>query len=198
MPTPPKLVFASHNTHKVAEMRELLKGMYRIEGLSDIGFHEALPEPFDTFEANALSKATHVFKNTGLPCFADDSGLVVDALDGRPGVLSARYAGLHKSDSENVAKVLSELAGQEHRTARFVAVIAFRWRASDFFSCRGEVKGSISLQPEGLGGFGYDPVFIPAGFESTFGILPASLKNRISHRARAMEKFLEFLPSITL
>lgn len=190
------LVFASHNTHKVTEMRELLKGQYVVTGLSEIGFHDELPEPYDTFEANALSKAQHVFLKTGLACFADDSGLVVDALGGRPGVFSARYAGPQKSDADNIQKLLSELQGKQIRTARFVAVIAFQWNPSDTFTCRGEVEGRISDQPQGHGGFGYDPIFIPAGFESTLGVLPAAFKNRISHRAKALQQFLEFLPTV--
>jgi len=190
------LVFASHNAHKVTEMNMLLKDQYSVIGLSEIGFHDELPEPYDTFEANALSKAKHVFLNTGLACFADDSGLVVDALGGRPGVFSARYAGPQKSDADNIHKLLSELQGEHVRSARFVAVLAFQWNTSDFFTCRGEVEGKISDRPEGHSGFGYDPVFIPAGFESTFGVLPAVVKNRISHRAKALQKFLAFLPTL--
>jgi XTP/dITP diphosphohydrolase len=188
-----QLLFASANRHKLEEIRQIIPADYRLSGLNDYSILEEIPEPFDTFEANATAKASYVYQKTHIPCFADDSGLVVDALDGRPGVLSARYAGEHKSSEENVRKVLSELTGIQDRTARFVAVIAFQQNDQDVFLFRGSVEGRITYAPSGTGGFGYDPVFIPAGFDQTFAELSPVLKNQISHRAMAMRLFLHFL-----
>jgi len=188
-----QLLFASANRHKLKEMRQLIPDMYRLSGLSDFSIHEEIPEPFDTFEANAAAKASYVYQKTGIPCFADDSGLVVDALDGRPGVLSARYAGEHKKSEENIRKVLSELMSRQDRTARFIAVIAFQQNETDVFLFSGSIEGTIAYAPFGAGGFGYDPVFIPAGFDQTFAQLSPTLKNQISHRARAMQLFLNSL-----
>lgn len=190
-----QLLFASANRHKVEEIRQILPADYRLSGLNDYSIHEEIPEPFDTFEANATAKASYVYQKTGIPCFADDSGLVVDALDGRPGVLSARYAGEQKSSEENVRKVLSELAGKQDRAARFIAVIAYQANEKDVFLFRGNIEGTITNAPLGSGGFGYDPVFIPAGFDLTFAELPHALKNQISHRAIAMKLFIHFLSS---
>lgn len=188
-----QLLFASANRHKLEEIRQIIPVDYLLSGLNDYSIHEEIPEPFDTFEANADAKASYVYKKTGIPCFADDSGLIVDALGGRPGVLSARYAGEHKSSEENVRKVLSELTGIKDRSARFVAVIAYHQRETDVFLFRGSVEGTITYTPSGTGGFGYDPVFIPAGFDQTFAQLSPELKNQISHRAVAMKLFLKFL-----
>lgn len=190
-----QLLFASANRHKVEEIRQILPADYRLSGLNDYSIHEEIPEPFDTFEANATAKASYVYQKTGIPCFADDSGLVIDALDGRPGVLSARYAGDQKSSEENVRKVLSELAGKQDRAARFIAVIAYQANEKDVFLFRGNIEGTITNAPLGTGGFGYDPVFIPAGFDLTFAELPPALKNQISHRAIAMKLFIHFLSS---
>jgi XTP/dITP diphosphohydrolase len=188
-----QLLFASANRHKVEEIRQIIPPEYEVSGLHDYSIHEEIPEPFDTFEANAAAKASYVYNKTGIPCFADDSGLVVDALDGSPGVLSARYAGEHKSSEDNVRKVLSELASTQDRSARFVAVIAYQQNENEVYLFRGSIEGSITYAPSGAGGFGYDPVFIPAGFDMTFAQLPPALKNQISHRAMAMKLFLEFL-----
>lgn len=188
-----QLLFASANRHKLEEIRQIIPVDYLLSGLNDYSIHEEIPEPFDTFEANAAAKASFVYKNTGIPCFADDSGLVVDALGGRPGVLSARYAGEHKSSEENVRKVLSELTGRKDRTARFIAVIAYQQNETDVFLFNGSIEGTITNTPSGTGGFGYDPVFIPAGFDQTFAQLSPALKNQISHRAVAMKLFLNFL-----
>ncbi len=193
MKHPKQLLFASANLHKMEEMRQIIPADYLLSGLNDYSIHEEIPEPFDTFAANAAAKASYVYKKTGIACFADDSGLVVDALDGRPGVLSARYAGEHKSSEENVRKVLSELNGRKDRTASFIAVIAFQPNKTDLFLFRGSIEGTITYTPSGTGGFGYDPVFIPAGFDKTFAQLSPKLKNQISHRAIAMKLFLNFL-----
>ncbi len=188
-----QLLFASANQHKLEEIRQIIPVDYVLSGLNDYSIHEEIPEPFNTFEANAAAKASYVHKKTGIPCFADDSGLVVDALDGRPGILSARYAGEHKSSEENVQKVLSELTGRQDRTARFIAAIAYQQNETDVFLFNGSIEGTITYTPSGTGGFGYDPVFIPAGFDQTFAQLSPLLKNQISHRAMAMKLFLNFL-----
>lgn len=187
------LLFASHNHHKLEEVRLIIPNRYRLANLDDIGLSEDIPEPYDTFEENACGKAAYVFKKTGIPCFADDSGLEADALGGRPGVLSARYAGPGRSSAENVKRVLEELGNSEDRAARFIAVIAFQYAPNTVEVFRGVIEGSISYGIEGKGGFGYDPIFIPAGFDQSFGVLPAALKNRISHRAIAIGKFAAFL-----
>ncbi|MBL0006112.1 MAG: RdgB/HAM1 family non-canonical purine NTP pyrophosphatase [Saprospiraceae bacterium] len=188
-----QLLFASANRHKLEEIRQIIPAAYRLSGLNDYSVHEEIPERFDTFEANATAKASYVYKKTGIPCFADDSGLVVDALDGRPGVLSARYAGEHKSSEENVSKLLSELTGIRDRTARFIAVIAYQENEKDVLLFKGTIEGTINYTPAGVGGFGYDPVFIPSGFDKTFAQLSPGLKNQISHRAKAIKLFLQYL-----
>ena len=188
-----QLLFASANRHKLEEIRQIIPAAYMLLGLNDYSVDEEIPEPFDTFEANAAAKASYVYKKTGIPCFADDSGLVVDALDGRPGVLSARYAGEHKSSEENVRKLLSELTGIRDRTARFIAVIAYQENEKDVLLFKGTIEGTINYTPAGAGGFGYDSVFIPSGFDQTFAHLAPALKNQISHRAKAIKLFLQYL-----
>jgi XTP/dITP diphosphohydrolase len=188
-----RLLLASSNQHKLGEFRQMMPDAIELVGLRDIGFSDEIPEPYDTFEENALAKTAYVFRHTGIPCFADDSGLEVDALDGRPGVRSARYAGEGKGSAENVQKVLAELSDHPNRSARFVAVIAFQPSEKESFLFKGKVEGTISYEPKGEGGFGYDPVFIPAGFDLTFAQLPQGLKNQISHRAKALARFLSFL-----
>lgn len=187
------LLFASNNAHKVEEVRHLLPSTYHLLGLRDIHWTADIPEPFATFEENAKAKVSFVYHASGYPCFADDSGLEIDALDGKPGVYSARYAGEQKNSADNVAKVLAELASDSSRTARFTAVIAYQLNAEKVYIFKGQVEGSIAYHSKGTGGFGYDPVFIPAGFDRTFGELSPLVKNLISHRAMAMRKFLEFL-----
>ncbi|MBK9104865.1 MAG: RdgB/HAM1 family non-canonical purine NTP pyrophosphatase [Saprospiraceae bacterium] len=187
------LLFASRNSHKLEEIRKMIPPGYLLSGLNDLHWTEEIPEPFDTFEANARAKVSYVFDRTGLPCFADDSGLEVDSLDGRPGVWSARYAGEHRDNVDNLMKVLDELGNSTARSARFIAVIAYQVNAEKIMTFTGKIEGSIGLTPTGHGGFGYDPIFIPSGFDQSFGELPADLKNRISHRAMAMSRFLDFL-----
>ena len=162
-------------------------------GLMDIQWSIEIPEPFDTYEDNAKAKAYFVFDRTGLSCFADDSGLEIDALDGRPGVFSARYAGAGRNHDDNIRLVLSELEGHDNRRARFHSVIAFLDQQKEIHVFTGTVEGTITHNPIGTGGFGYDPIFIPDGFTQTFGQLPDHLKNKISHRAKAMGKFVQFL-----
>lgn len=190
-----QLLFASSNLHKLEEIRLMLPDSYLLLGLNDISLTEEIPEPYDSFAANATAKTSFVYSRTGLPCFADDSGLEIDALQGRPGVLSARYAGEHKSSEDNLRKVLHELKDMPKRTARFVAVIAYQPNEKESYLFEGKVEGTISFTPTGTAGFGYDPIFIPAGFHQSFAELPAHIKNRISHRAKAMQKFIHFLKS---
>jgi XTP/dITP diphosphohydrolase len=187
------LLFASSNAHKVEEVRQLLPSKYQLLGLRDIHWTSDIPEPFDTFEDNAKAKVSFVFNESGYPCIADDSGLEIDTLNGRPGVYSARYAGEQRNSNDNIIKVLTELGTDAIRTARFTAVIACQLKPDEVYIFKGQVEGSIAYQPMGTCGFGYDSVFIPSGFDRTFGELSPLVKNLISHRALAMRKFLEFL-----
>ncbi len=188
-----EILFASHNRHKVEEIRFLLPDGYSLLGLRDIDWILEIPEPFDTYEENAKAKAYFVFDRTGLNCFADDSGLEIDALDGRPGVFSARYGGSERDSHVNMQKVLSEMKDQSNRSARFHSVIAYLDEAKEMHVFNGKIEGTIAQAPAGHAGFGYDPIFIPVGFDQTFGQLPDRIKNKISHRALAMEKFISFL-----
>ena len=188
-----EILFASQNYHKVEEIRKLLPLEFSLLSLKDLKWTLEIPEPFDTYEANAKAKAYFVFDRTGLNCFADDSGLEIDALDGRPGIFSARYAGPERSHSENIRKVLTELEGVANRSARFRAIIAYINNAKEVLIFEGKVEGTISTVTMGDGGFGYDPIFIPDGFDQTFGQLPDHLKNKISHRALAIQKFIGYL-----
>jgi XTP/dITP diphosphohydrolase len=190
-----EILFASNNEHKVNEVRQLLPNGYELLSLIDISWALDIPEPFNTYEDNAKAKSCFVFDRTGISCFADDSGLEIDALEGRPGVLSARYAGSKRSSIDNMVKVLEELGDKNNRTARFHSSIAFISPQNEIYVFNGNIEGKIGHEPLGDGGFGYDPIFIPDGFDQTFGQLPESLKNRISHRAIAMRKFMEFLKS---
>jgi XTP/dITP diphosphohydrolase len=188
-----EILFASHNIHKVGEIKKLLPPKYSLIGLHDIKFTEEIPEPFDSYEENSIAKATLIFQRTGIRCFADDSGMEVDALGGRPGVLSARFSGAANNSEDNIKKVLTELGDEKNRTARFQSVIAYISTGENINVFKGTVEGRISYTPLGKGGFGYDPIFIPEGFEETFGQLPEEIKNKISHRAKAMQKFIEYL-----
>jgi XTP/dITP diphosphohydrolase len=187
------LLFASSNAHKLEEIRRMLPPAITLLGFNDINWSIDIPEPFDTFEENACAKAGFVMERTGLTCFAEDSGLVIDALGGRPGVLSARYAGEHGDAMANNQKVLEEMDGESQRSARYVAVIAYIEMNKTFQLFRGEVEGSITTAAFGNGGFGYDPIFIPAGFNQTFAELPARIKQSISHRRKALDAFIRFL-----
>lgn len=187
-----KLLVASGNTGKVREYAELLNGLpYTIVGLRDLGLHtRTVDEPYDTFEDNALHKARSYAIASGMLTLADDSGLMVDALDGRPGVLTARYAGDGASDRDRYMKLLTELAGvpESGRGARFICVIALAQPSGSAEHVRGECDGRIAIAPgEGVYGFGFDPVFIPDGYDVTFDQIPPEVKNRISHRGRAMQ-----------
>ena len=188
-----KLVLASRNPNKIEEMAELLKPL-GIEVLSALDFPELeeVEEDKPTLEGNALKKAEYVHSVTGLPSLSDDTGLEVDALDGAPGVYSARYSGEDATYQSNVEKLLAELNNKEQRTARFRTVVAFV-TAEETHTFEGIVDGEILKKQKGNGGFGYDPVFQPDGFDQTFAELPSSVKNEISHRGRAIQKFVTFL-----
>lgn len=188
-----KLVFATNNKHKLEEIRAILKGRVEVLSLADIDCYDDIPETADTLEGNALIKARHIYTKYGLYCFADDTGLEVEALDGAPGVYSARYAGEGCSFADNVAKMLRALEGvEEPRLARFRTVIALIDEQGEHLF-EGVVSGDILTQAEGEGGFGYDPIFRPEGYERSFASLGDDIKNRISHRARATERLAEYL-----
>ncbi|WP_019038571.1 RdgB/HAM1 family non-canonical purine NTP pyrophosphatase [Psychroflexus tropicus] len=186
------LLFATHNPNKVKEIQNMLPDDIQVKSLTDIGFHEEIIEDGDTIEANAAIKATKVAELFNLPCFADDTGLEVETLDGEPGVKSARYAGEFKSDEANKKKLLSKLSDKPDRSARFKTVIVFK-DADKEYSFTGICEGEITLKESGEGGFGYDPIFKPKGYSQTFAEMPASEKNKISHRSLAFQKLIAFL-----
>ncbi|MEO5582601.1 MAG: RdgB/HAM1 family non-canonical purine NTP pyrophosphatase [Saprospiraceae bacterium] len=194
MNTTIELLFASQNKNKVIEIQSALAGKYVIKSLNEVGFKGELNEPYDTFEANAKIKAKQGYEIFGLPCFAEDAGLVIKSLNGKPGVLSARYAGEDKNHQFNIEKVLSELKGNTDRTAFFIACIAFH-DGKDFYLFEGKVLGQILTHRQGENGFGYDPIFLPDGYHQSFGQLGLDIKNKISHRTIAVKKFIDFLQS---
>lgn len=188
-----KLVFATNNAHKLDEIRAILGDKIEVLSLKDINCDTDIPETADTLEGNAALKAEYIYKNYGLDCFADDTGLEVEALGGAPGVYSARYAGGDGHDSEaNMRKLLKELDGEHNRKAQFRTVICLIEKGEEHLF-EGIVKGSIIEQKRGASGFGYDPVFMPEGYEETFAEMGNAEKNKISHRARAVEKLCEYL-----
>jgi XTP/dITP diphosphohydrolase len=187
-----KLVFATSNKHKLSEMRQILPPGFEVVGLADIGFEEDLPETQETIEGNAIQKAKTLHELMHVDCFAEDTGLEIDVLDGAPGVRSARYAGSQRSSQDNMQKVLQNMSGKEDRSARFRTVIAL-FLNDELFTFEGVVEGFILQAPEGSGGFGYDPIFKPIGFDYSFGNLPPEVKNKMSHRARATQKLIKFL-----
>lgn len=187
-----KLVFATHNAHKLREVQELLAGKYELLSLTDIGCHDEIPETADTLEGNALIKARFVQEHYGYDVFADDTGLEVDSLGGAPGVYSARYAGPQKRSEDNIKKLLSELEGQSNKKARFRTSIALIIDKDEWLF-DGIVEGQITTAPAGSEGFGYDPVFRPKGYQVTFAEMSSIEKNSISHRGRAVQKLVEFL-----
>lgn len=191
-----EIVFATNNAHKLEEVTPLLAKKYAVLSLSDIKCTEDIPETADTLEGNALLKAQYIFKRYGKNCFSDDTGLEVEALDNAPGVYSARYAGKEKSAEANMNKLLSELKGKENRKAQFRTAVALILDGKEYLF-EGIVKGKIIDNKRGEEGFGYDPIFIPEGYTQTFAELPLSEKNKISHRARAVEKLILFLEKTT-
>ncbi len=191
-----ELVFASSNQNKVAEIQKLIGQKVKLLSLKDINCIEEIAETGKTFQENALIKARYVFEKHRYNCFGDDSGLEVEALNNEPGVYSARYAGEPKNDANNTQKLLNELASKTNRSACFKTVIALVIKGKERFF-EGEIKGKITSQPIGNGGFGYDPVFIPNGYDRTFAQMSLEEKNVISHRAIATQKLIQYLVSIT-
>jgi len=187
-----KLVFATNNQNKVNEIKSLLGEGVEILSLKDIGCNKELPETQETLEGNALQKARYVADTYNVNCFADDTGLEVESLNGAPGVYSARYAGEQCTAEDNMTKILSELEGKENRKAKFRTIVALILRGEEY-SFEGIIDGSITLTKSGSDGFGYDPVFQPNGFHNTFSEMSMAEKNAISHRGKAVSKLIEFL-----
>ncbi|MBX2907021.1 MAG: RdgB/HAM1 family non-canonical purine NTP pyrophosphatase [Taibaiella sp.] len=187
-----ELVIASNNKGKIREILELLPDAVLLS-LEDVGFTDDTPEPWHTFEENALAKASAVYAFCGKNVFADDSGICVNALDGRPGVDSAHFSGT-RDDEQNLQHLLRELEGKDDRSAYYKAVICLIWNGEVYYF-EGVCNGHIISEKRGGGGFGYDPVFVPDGFSHTFGELSPDVKNSISHRGRAVRKMVEFIKS---
>lgn len=186
-----KIVFATNNRHKSEEVKAILAEKAEIVCLADIGCNDDIPETGSTLEENAILKARYIYEKYNIPCFADDTGLEIDALNGRPGVYSARYAGEPSNSAMNMQKVQLEMEGITNREAQFRTVIAYI-ENGDIQLFEGIVKGAIGVKPEGNGGFGYDPLFIPEGYDMSFASLSPEVKNTISHRAIAMGKFTAY------
>lgn len=189
------IIFATANINKLKEVQHILRGSFHLHIPTEYGITEDIPETGDTLEENALQKARYIYQKGGMNCFADDTGLEVEALGGRPGVKSARYAGEHKSSEDNTELLLSELKGQKRRKARFRTVIALIYNGEEYLF-EGIINGDISEAPAGEHGFGYDPVFIPEGYDVTFAQMSDNKKNEISHRAIAIKKLTDFLISL--
>lgn len=190
-----EIVFATNNAHKLREIREIVGDRLRVLGLGDIGCNEDIPETAGTIEGNAEIKARYVKEHYGYDCFADDTGLEVDALGGEPGVYSARYAGTAHDSEANMRLLLHNMEGIENRSGRFRTVIALIM-TDDMKMFEGIVEGRIATTPAGIDGFGYDPVFYPEDSSKTFAEMPAADKNAISHRGRATKKLIEYLTQL--
>lgn len=189
-----EIIFATGNRHKLEEAQQILGDKYTLKTPADFGITEDIPETADTIDGNALQKVQYIWDKVHMPCFADDTGLFVDALDGAPGVRSARYAGEDKKAEDNVKKLLQEMEGRSDRSARFRCIVALMMDGQPKLF-EGKVEGVITTAPSGNGGFGYDPVFAPEkyGNERTFSELTAQEKNEISHRGEAMRLLAEYL-----
>ncbi|MCH5345529.1 MAG: RdgB/HAM1 family non-canonical purine NTP pyrophosphatase [Muribaculaceae bacterium] len=187
-----QIVFATNNPHKLEEIRSIVGDRAEIFSLADINLEGEIPETSPTLEGNAIQKARWVKERTGLDCFADDTGLMVDALNGEPGVYSARYAGEHCTPADNVAKLLDRMQDESNRAAKFVTVIALI-EGDSLSTFTGEVEGTILTERSGDGGFGYDPIFKPVEADCSFAEMSAAEKNNISHRGRATRKLIEHL-----
>ncbi|MBR4294742.1 MAG: non-canonical purine NTP diphosphatase [Bacteroidaceae bacterium] len=190
-----RLVFATNNKHKLEEMRAILGGKVELLSLADIDCHDDIPETADTLEGNALIKARYIYDKYGCACFADDTGLEVDALGGEPGVYSARYAGENNDSEANMRKLLQNLTGKSERSAQFRTVIALIIEGEEFLF-DGIVRGRISEERMGSAGFGYDPIFVPDGYEESFAQMAAEQKNAISHRSRAASALNDYLETL--
>ncbi|MCA0364650.1 MAG: RdgB/HAM1 family non-canonical purine NTP pyrophosphatase [Bacteroidetes bacterium] len=187
-----EICLASNNQHKIEELKQLLGNEFIFKTLSDIGCFEDIEETGITFEENSKIKSDFVFEKFGINCISDDSGLEIDALEGRPGVFSARYSGVHGNHEANIAKVLTEMKNLENRSARFRTVISLNLDG-ETTQFEGSVEGKINYEPIGTDGFGYDPIFIPQGFDTTFAQMNSIQKNQISHRAVAIKKLVAYL-----
>ncbi len=187
----PHLLFATNNQHKLREIREIMGVEFNIVSLSDVNLDSDIPETQGTIEGNAVQKARFIYEQAGMNCFADDTGLEIDALDGRPGVYSARYAGEGCSFDDNIDKILQELTGIENRKACFRTVVCLIVEGKEHLF-EGRIDGIITPERIGSAGFGYDPVFLPDGYSQTFAEMPAYLKNGISHRGRAIDKMVKW------
>ncbi|MCX8523707.1 RdgB/HAM1 family non-canonical purine NTP pyrophosphatase [Chryseobacterium formosus] len=186
-----ELLVATHNLHKKEEIQQILGDEFIVKSLSDYNLHDEIVEDGDSFNANALIKAKYCFEKTGIPSLGDDSGLVVESLDGRPGIFSARYAGDHDF-AKNIEKVLSEMGNIENRKAYFITVLCYYdENGAKYFD--GRAHGNLLKENKGHQGFGYDPIFVPEGYEMTFAEMNPEDKNKISHRKQALDLFLEFL-----
>lgn len=190
-----KFVFATNNAHKLKEVAAIVGHQIELLSLEDISCHDDIPETSDTLEGNALQKAKYVYERYHIDCFADDTGLEVEALDGAPGVYSARYAGEGHNSEENIRKLLHELEGKDNRKARFRTVFALIINGKEHLF-EGIVKGEIIATKRGTSGFGYDPVFVPEGFTQTFAEMSDAQKNKISHRAIGVNKLCKFLNTL--
>lgn len=191
-----KLVFATNNAHKLEEVSAILGDKIELLSLKDINCDADIPETADTLEGNALLKAEYVYKNYGLDCFADDTGLEVEALNGAPGVYSARYAGGEGHNAEaNMQKLLHNMKGKDNRKAQFRTAVSLILNGKEYLF-EGVIKGQIIKEKHGTSGFGYDPIFMPDGYNKTFAELGNEIKNQISHRAIAVNKLCEFLKNI--
>ncbi len=187
-----KIVFVTHNPNKIKEIKSAINNQIEIIGLKDLAFDDPIEEPYETLEENARAKSSVIWKRFGYNCFADDTGLEVDALNGRPGVRSARYAGEDGNAENNIQKLLKELEGVNNRTARFRTVISLFLNDREYLF-EGKVEGTILKEKQGSGGFGYDPVFLPDGYDLSFAEMPLAEKNKISHRGKAVKKLIDFL-----
>ena len=190
-----KLIFATHNQHKSDEVSRMIGDLYDVIDLSQAGIDEDIPETGSTLEANARIKARYVYDRTGQNVFADDTGLEVDALNGQPGVITARYASPECDSVKNMQKLLADLANEDNRRAQFRTVICLKMGESEYLF-EGVVKGTITRSFSGKEGFGYDPIFMPDGYNQTFAEMPMDEKNKISHRGLAVEKLVNFLRKI--
>ena len=187
-----RLYLATQNQHKIEEIKDLLGDLFDIHTVFELGVSVEIPETGNTLQENSMQKAAYIAEHFQVTCLSDDSGLEVNALGGRPGVYSARYAGEPKDDAANVQKLLGELEGISDRSARFVTVLTFHHQGQ--YDCfEGEIQGQIASIPRGEQGFGYDPVFVPVGFDRTFAEMTMEEKNQMAHRARAMQKFKSFI-----
>lgn len=192
-----KLIFASHNNYKFNEVKKILPPHIELLSLTDVDFFTEIEETEHTLEGNALLKANTIYKELNLNCFADDSGLLVDALNGEPGVYSARYAGSQKNDNDNIEKLLAKLTNSTNRKAHFKTVMALVINGNAFLF-EGIIKGAITHEKRGTNGFGYDPIFVPDGYSQTFAEMNAETKNSISHRGIALKKLMDFLKTTIL